>query len=66
MSYLLPVAIFLVTLVVIVVWERMQHRLSDEQLEALSGSPLLRFLGYLLFAILIAGLAMKIAHDLGW
>jgi len=63
---LLSVTIFLITLIVVVVWDVMQNRLSRKQVEALSGSLLLRFLTYLLFSILITGLATLIAHDLGW
>lgn len=66
MDYLLPLAIFFVTLVVVTIWNLKKPQLSDERLEAMSGTPLLRFLGYLLFLILIFGLATQIAHDLGW
>lgn len=66
MESLLSVTIFLITLIVVVVWDVMQNRLSRKQVEALSGSLLLRFLTYLLFSILITGLATLIAHDLGW
>lgn len=66
MDLLLPALIFLVTLVAMVVWDLKKQRLSEEQLEAMGGTPLLRFFGYLLFVILIVGLATKIAHDLGW
>ena len=65
-DHLLPVTIFVVTLVGILAWERMRNRLSEEQLEALSGGPVVPFLACLLLLILIVAMALSIVNDLVW
>ena len=42
-DHLLPITIFGVTFVGILAWGLVRHRLSEEQLEALSGGPLCGF-----------------------
>lgn len=63
-DYRLALIIFAMNLAAMVAWNLAKGRLSERQMEGSEPSPLLRFLVYVLFSILIAALIAKIVHEL--